>query len=121
MQARTHDDDVNAVAFADESSHVFFSGSDDNTIKVCLVGIIIFASDMATGVGPPNAGGCPPTCRWSLHWPRPWHHTSRCQGIASCLSYLALTCPQRDGLHLISQGKDSAIKLWDIRKARLHM
>eukprot|EP00271_Cylindrocystis_brebissonii_P003415 TRINITY_DN14373_c0_g1_i1.p1 TRINITY_DN14373_c0_g1~~TRINITY_DN14373_c0_g1_i1.p1 ORF type:complete len:674 (-),score=99.36 TRINITY_DN14373_c0_g1_i1:561-2582(-) len=34
LRLRAHEDDVNAVAFADESSTVLFSGSDDNFCKV---------------------------------------------------------------------------------------
>ena len=31
-----HDDDVNAVAFADETSNILYSGSDDGMCKVCV-------------------------------------------------------------------------------------
>ncbi|GES76587.1 WD repeat protein [Rhizophagus clarus] len=34
LQLNGHDDDVNAVCFADDSSHILFSGSDDTYIKV---------------------------------------------------------------------------------------
>ncbi|PKY50398.1 WD40 repeat-like protein [Rhizophagus irregularis] len=34
LQLDGHDDDVNAVCFADDSSHILFSGSDDTYIKV---------------------------------------------------------------------------------------
>eukprot|EP00897_Mesotaenium_endlicherianum_P005429 jgi/Mesen1/4914/ME000246S04139 len=34
LKMRAHADDVNAVAFADETSHLIFSGSDDNLCKV---------------------------------------------------------------------------------------
>lgn len=34
LKLRAHDDDVNAVAFADETSHLLFSGSDDKLCKV---------------------------------------------------------------------------------------
>lgn len=30
-----HEDDINAVAFADASSHILFSGGDDGLCKVC--------------------------------------------------------------------------------------
>ena len=32
---RGHKDDVNAVAFLDESSNIIVSGSDDHLVKVC--------------------------------------------------------------------------------------
>ena len=34
VQIEAHDDDVNAVAFADETSQILFSGSDDGLCKV---------------------------------------------------------------------------------------
>lgn len=33
-QIAAHDDDVNAVAFADDSSHILFSGGDDGLCRV---------------------------------------------------------------------------------------
>lgn len=35
-----HNDDVNAVCFADQSSNVLFSGSDDSLIKVWFVNAV---------------------------------------------------------------------------------
>jgi len=35
-QVEAHEDDVNAVAFADEGSQILFSGSDDGLCKVCM-------------------------------------------------------------------------------------
>ena len=34
IQIEAHDDDVNAVAFADDSSQILFSGGDDGLVKV---------------------------------------------------------------------------------------
>jgi len=34
MQVGAHDDDVNAVSFADETSNILLSGSDDGLCKV---------------------------------------------------------------------------------------
>jgi len=34
MQVDAHDDDVNAVSFADETSNILLSGSDDGLCKV---------------------------------------------------------------------------------------
>ena len=36
FQIDAHEDDVNAVAFADDSSHILFSGGDDGLCKVKL-------------------------------------------------------------------------------------
>ena len=35
VQVHGHEDDINAVAFADSSSHILFSGGDDGLCKVC--------------------------------------------------------------------------------------
>lgn len=42
-QVHGHEDDINAVAFADASSHILFSGGDDGLCKVCqpLIGSIL--------------------------------------------------------------------------------
>ncbi len=34
LRLEGHDDDVNSVCFADDSSHILFSGSDDTYIKI---------------------------------------------------------------------------------------
>ena len=34
LQVDAHEDDVNAVSFADDSSHILYSGSDDGLCKV---------------------------------------------------------------------------------------
>lgn len=86
LAAHAHDDDVNAVGFADSSSHVFFSGSDDRKIKV-------WDRRMLTSANPRAVGA------FLGHY----------EGI----TYID---PKRDGVHLISQSKDSSIKLWDMRK-----
>jgi WD40 repeat protein len=36
FQVEAHEDDVNAVAFADDTSHILYSGSDDGLCKVRL-------------------------------------------------------------------------------------
>ena len=34
LQIDSHEDDINAVAFADDSSQILFSGGDDGLVKV---------------------------------------------------------------------------------------
>ena len=41
LQVHGHEDDVNTVAFADDSSHILFSGADDGLCKVCVSEIIL--------------------------------------------------------------------------------
>lgn len=36
VQVEAHEDDVNAVSFADEGSQILFSGSDDGLCKVTI-------------------------------------------------------------------------------------
>lgn len=84
-RARAHKDDVNSVCFADESDHVFLSGSDDTMIKVW---------DRRCGEdGVNRVQGMLPG------------HT---EGIAHI-------SPKGDGRYFISNGKDQKCKLWDIR------
>ena len=36
MQIKGHTDDVNAIAYLDDSNNVLISGSDDTLVKVCF-------------------------------------------------------------------------------------
>jgi len=83
-----HKDDVNAVAFADKSSQILFSGSDDSTVKVW--------DRRAMGS---NTNGCVGIF--------PGH----VEGITFLDSKL-------DGRYLISNSKDQTIKLWDLRAVK---
>lgn len=47
-QVHGHEDDINAVAFADASSHILFSGGDDGLCKVCQRSIGNFTQYMLT-------------------------------------------------------------------------
>ncbi|KAG2619343.1 LEC14B protein-like isoform X1 [Panicum virgatum] len=84
LRLPAHTSDVNTVAFADESGHLIYSGSDDTLCKVwdrrCL------STGQAAGV-----------------------LTGHLHGITHIDSH-------GDGRSFISNGKDQAIKLWDIRK-----
>mmetsp|Transcript_941 Transcript_941/g.2667 ORF Transcript_941/g.2667 Transcript_941/m.2667 type:complete len:588 (-) Transcript_941:66-1829(-) len=83
-----HDDDINAVAFADKrfKSHVFLSGSDDRLIKVWDRRTLGGAAARPVGVLP--------------------GHT---EGITSLAS-------KGDGLYVLSNSKDQSAKLWDLRR-----
>uniref|UniRef100_A0A7S0N7W5 DDB1- and CUL4-associated factor 11 n=1 Tax=Pyramimonas obovata TaxID=1411642 RepID=A0A7S0N7W5_9CHLO len=86
VRVRGHRDDVNAVRYADASSNILFTGSDDRMCKVWDRRILGSTSGAPVGV---LLG-----------------HT---EGITHIDS-------KGDGLHLISNGKDQAVRLWDIRK-----
>jgi len=85
LRIAAHEDDVNAVAFADETSHILFSGSDDGLCKIWDRRTLREDEPKPVGV---LAG----------------HH----DGITFIDSKL-------DGRYLISNCKDQTIKLWDIR------
>ncbi|KDN37936.1 WD40 repeat-like protein [Tilletiaria anomala UBC 951] len=79
-----HNDDVNAVCFADDhAQNMLISGSDDSFVKVW---------DRRSLSGGKAAGWLP--------------------GHTEGISYL---CPKGDGRYLLSNGKDQACKLWDLR------
>ena len=84
---RSHQEDVNAVEYCDETSKLFFSGSDDSYIHVWdrrLIGV--------SGTGNKPVGSL-------------IGHT---EGIAHLNS-------KRDSNYLISNGKDQKVKCWDLR------
>uniref|UniRef100_A0A672T4F0 DDB1- and CUL4-associated factor 11 n=1 Tax=Sinocyclocheilus grahami TaxID=75366 RepID=A0A672T4F0_SINGR len=86
FQIDAHEDDVNAVAFADSSSQLLFSGSDDALCKVWD--------------------------RRTLREDRPQpvgHLAGHRDGITFIHS-------KGDARYLISNSKDQTIKLWDVRK-----
>ncbi|KAI9290982.1 WD40 repeat-like protein, partial [Neoconidiobolus thromboides FSU 785] len=81
-----HRDDVNAVCFADDSSQIMFSGSDDSLIKVW---------DRRSMYG----NDCSPA--------------GTLVGHTAGLTFVA---SKGDGRYCISNSKDQSMKLWDIRK-----
>uniref|UniRef100_A0A8C1X615 DDB1- and CUL4-associated factor 11 n=1 Tax=Cyprinus carpio TaxID=7962 RepID=A0A8C1X615_CYPCA len=86
LKIDAHEDDVNAVAFADSSSQLLFSGSDDALCKVWD--------------------------RRTLREDRPQpvgHLAGHRDGITFIHS-------KGDARYLISNSKDQTIKLWDVRK-----
>ncbi|KAJ3352121.1 hypothetical protein HDU83_008304 [Entophlyctis luteolus] len=82
-----HQDDVNAVTFADESANILLSGSDDNFLKVWDR-----RSSLATNKPVGILVG----------------HT---EGITF------VSTRARDARTVISNGKDQTLKMWDLRKS----
>ncbi|MEQ2188424.1 hypothetical protein GOODEAATRI_014852, partial [Goodea atripinnis] len=85
-QIDAHEDDVNAVAFADSSSQLLFSGSDDALCKVWD--------------------------RRTLREDRPLP-VGQLAGHRDGITFIH---SKGDARYLISNSKDQSIKLWDIRK-----
>ncbi|XP_055345296.1 DDB1- and CUL4-associated factor 11-like [Paramacrobiotus metropolitanus] len=80
-----HQEDVNCVAFADHSSQILYSAGDDGIIKVW---------DRRT---------------LSESRPRP------CGYFVGHKHGITFLDPHFDGRHVLSNGKDQCIKLWDLR------
>ena len=79
-----HGDDINSVCWANrDESQVFFTGSDDASIKIWDRRVMRNGTGEAVFIG---------------------HR----EGITHISS-------RGDGIHLISNGKDQCLKLWDIR------
>jgi len=85
LRVSTHDDDVNAVCFVDETTHVLASGGDDGLVKVWDRRALREDDPKAVGV------------------------------LAGHIDGLTYIDPRGDGRHLITNSKDQSIKLWDIR------
>ena len=81
-----HHDDVNAVSFVDDTTHVLVSGGDDG---VCMVW-----DRRALREDDPQPVGI-------------------LAGHSDGITYID---PRGDGRHLISNSKDQSVKLWDIRR-----
>ncbi|XP_074644876.1 DDB1- and CUL4-associated factor 11-like [Tubulanus polymorphus] len=86
LKIECHDDDVNAVAFADETSNILFSGGDDGLLKVWDRRTL--SEDHPTPVG-------------------------TLAGHSDGITYID---SKGDARYLLSNCKDQSIKLWDIRK-----
>ena len=123
---RAHDDDINAVCFADTStrSNILISGSDDATIKVWdrrLMGsestaaATAAASSSGSNTAAAAAAGAAAASSLRGRGGRPraaepsgvlLGHT---QGITSL-------CAKGDGNHILSNAKDQTAKLFDLRR-----
>ncbi|XP_034718088.1 DDB1- and CUL4-associated factor 11 isoform X2 [Etheostoma cragini] len=86
LKIDAHEDDVNAVAFADSSSQLLFSGSDDALCKVWD--------------------------RRTLREDRP-QPVGQLAGHRDGITFIH---SKGDARYLISNSKDQSIKLWDVRK-----
>lgn len=112
LQIDAHEDDVNAVAFADSSSQLLFSGSDDALCKVWDRRTL--REDRPQPVG--HLAGHRDGITF-IH--------SKVGGREALINSLSLFVShllffsflfQGDARYLISNSKDQSIKLWDIRK-----
>ncbi|KAJ1915018.1 hypothetical protein IWQ60_008590 [Tieghemiomyces parasiticus] len=81
-----HEDEINAVCFADLGSNIIFSGSDDGFIRVWDRRILRSSNSQPTG-----------------------HLFGHTEGI----TFLEA---KGDGQHCVSNSKDQTMKLWDIRR-----
>nr|XP_006811903.1 PREDICTED: DDB1- and CUL4-associated factor 11-like [Saccoglossus kowalevskii] len=86
LKIETHEDDVNAVAFADRTSQIIYSGGDDGMVKVWDRRTLSEASPEPVG---------------------------KLAGHSDGITYID---SKKDNYHLISNSKDQSIKLWDTRK-----
>ncbi|XP_039354222.1 DDB1- and CUL4-associated factor 11 [Mauremys reevesii] len=86
LKIESHEDDVNAVAFADGSSHILFSGGDDAICKVWDRRTMREDDPKPVGV------------------------------LAGHQDGITFIDSKGDARYLISNSKDQTIKLWDIRR-----
>ncbi|KAH0812047.1 hypothetical protein GEV33_010747 [Tenebrio molitor] len=85
LRIPAHEYDVNSVAFADDSSHIIYSGGDDGLIKVWDRRTLDESSARPVGI------------------------------LAGHMDGITFIDSRGDGRHLISNSKDQSIKLWDVR------
>ncbi|RWS27205.1 DDB1- and CUL4-associated factor 11-like isoform X2, partial [Leptotrombidium deliense] len=85
LRIKSHDDDVNSVAFADKGSQILFSAGDDGMCKVWDRRTLNESNPKAVGI-----------------------FAGHCDGVTYIDS-------KGDGRHLITNCKDQSIKLWDMR------
>ncbi|XP_052230443.1 DDB1- and CUL4-associated factor 11-like isoform X2 [Dreissena polymorpha] len=85
LKIDAHDDDVNAVAFADDNSQILFSGGDDGLIKVWDRRMLREESPVPVGA------------------------------LAGHYDGITYIDSKGDARYLLSNSKDQTMKLWDIR------
>ncbi|XP_065581901.1 DDB1- and CUL4-associated factor 11-like isoform X2 [Artemia franciscana] len=86
MQIHGHFDDINSIAFADDKSEIFFSGSDDGLCKVWDRRLLDTSQSKPVGVFAGHKDG------------------------------IAFVDSRKDCRYLITNSKDQTIKLWDMRR-----
>lgn len=86
LRIHAHRDDVNAVSFVDDRTHILASGGDDGLCKVWDRRALRESDPRPVGV------------------------------LAGHVDGITYIDPRGDGRHLITNCKDQSIKLWDIRK-----
>ncbi|KAH7577474.1 hypothetical protein JRO89_XS01G0255800 [Xanthoceras sorbifolium] len=135
LRILAHMSDVNTVCFADESGHLIYSGSDDNLCKIvvllsdldgeCLY-ITFLHVQLVEGIF--SAWVIDLLCEG--HYPTSSNESADAVWDRRCLTArgkpagvlmghlegITFLDSRGDGRYLISNGKDQAIKLWDIRK-----
>jgi len=85
-----HEDDINTVSFAErDSSHIFYSGSDDALCKV-----------------------------WDRRTFHDTTTTTPVGVLAGHMDGITCVTSKGDGRYFVSNGKDQTMKLWDIRKMK---
>ncbi|XP_018566503.1 DDB1- and CUL4-associated factor 11 isoform X2 [Anoplophora glabripennis] len=85
LKIPAHEYDVNSVVFADDSSHIIYSGGDDGLIKVWDRRTLDESQPKSVGI------------------------------LAGHMDGITFIDSRGDGRHLISNSKDQSIKLWDVR------
>ncbi|KAH0535208.1 DDB1- and CUL4-associated factor 11 isoform X1 [Cotesia glomerata] len=85
IKIKGHTDDVNAVAFADNTSQILYSGGDDGLCKVWDRRTLNEANPHPVGV------------------------------LAGHMDGITFIDPRGDGRYLLTNSKDQSIKLWDVR------
>ncbi|XP_015585842.1 DDB1- and CUL4-associated factor 11 isoform X2 [Cephus cinctus] len=85
LRIEGHDDDVNTVAFADNTSQILYSAGDDGLCKVWDRRTLSETDPHPVGV------------------------------LAGHMDGITYIDPRGDGRHLVTNSKDQTIKLWDVR------
>jgi WD repeat-containing protein 23 len=85
LKIEAHEDDVNTVAFADETSNILFSAADDGLCKVWDRRTLNETDPKPVGV------------------------------LAGHLDGITYIDSKRDGRYFVTNSKDQSIKLWDVR------
>ena len=109
LRIEGHHDEVNAVCFADESSNILYSGSDDTFIKVWYV-----------SEGQHIVGFVSLTVIFSEGFPhfrdrRSMRNEKPSGVLVGHLEGITYVSSKGDGRYCLSNSKDQTMKLWDIR------